>query len=184
MVNELIISPAAVRVSRCSYSVFRHFDLGDSTKGEEQLDQICRRILGSLANDVADRGGHGRVKENASRLHSSKIHAHCLSRLKGSHDSPLTRLWSQSPTDCKRDRAIHGVSSSAGITPAILKPYTSCKRAGGTPALLNPASPRASTFQKSIVARLTLLLFAARDNMQPRGDFFFSRPRRRRPCDP
>jgi hypothetical protein len=73
-------------VSRSRDAVFRHFDLGDSSEGEEQLDQILRRILGSLAHDVADRGGYGRVEQDASGLHSGEIHAHCLSRLKGSHN--------------------------------------------------------------------------------------------------
>jgi hypothetical protein len=41
---------------------------------------------------VADRGGHRRVEQHASSLHSGKIHAHRLSRLKGSHNSPLPKL--------------------------------------------------------------------------------------------
>jgi hypothetical protein len=50
-----------------------------------------------LAHDVADRGGHGRVEENASGLQSGKIHAHSLSRLKGSHNSPRIKLCSCFP---------------------------------------------------------------------------------------
>ena len=96
--KEAIISPAAVRVSRSRNAVFRHFDLGDSAKGEKQLDQVRRRILGSLAHDVANSGGHGGVKENASGLQSGKIHAHGLSRLKGSHKSPRTKLCARFPT--------------------------------------------------------------------------------------
>jgi hypothetical protein len=33
------------------------------------------------------------VEQNASGLHSSKIHAHSLARLKGSHKPPLMKLW-------------------------------------------------------------------------------------------
>jgi len=95
--KETINSPGVFRASSSRDAVFRNFDLADSAEGEQQLDQICRWILGSLAHDVADRGGDGRVKENAAGLQSGKIHAHCLSRLKGSHDLPLTRLWSHRP---------------------------------------------------------------------------------------
>jgi hypothetical protein len=73
-------------MSRSRNAVFRNFDLCNSAKREEQLDQIFRGIFGSLAHDVADRGGYGRVEQNASGLQSREIHAHCLSRLKGSHN--------------------------------------------------------------------------------------------------
>jgi hypothetical protein len=33
------------------------------------------------------------VEQNASGLHSSKIHAHSLPRLKGSQSSPRIKLW-------------------------------------------------------------------------------------------
>jgi hypothetical protein len=74
-------------------AVFRDLDLGDSTEREEQLDEILWGIFGSLANDVADRGGHSRLEQNASRLQSGEIQAHRLSWLKGSHDSPRMKLW-------------------------------------------------------------------------------------------
>ena len=72
-------------MSRCRDAIFRDFDLGDSPEGKKQLDQIFRGIFGSLAHDVAGRGGYGRMKQDASGLQSGEIHAHCLSRLKGSH---------------------------------------------------------------------------------------------------
>ena len=68
MTKEAINSPDFVRVSRSRDPVFRDFDLGDSTKRKEQLDQIFRGIFGSLAQDVADRGGHGRVEQDISGL--------------------------------------------------------------------------------------------------------------------
>jgi hypothetical protein len=137
--KEEIISPGAIKVSRSCDTVFRHFDLGDSAEGEEQLDQICRRILGSLAHDVTDRGGYGRVKENTSGLQSGEIHAHCLSRLKSSHNSPRIKLWA-----CCPPIAIHvdrpaELLRGAGILPAIFQPSTFCKNAGGTPAPPKPA---------------------------------------------
>jgi len=45
-----------------------------------------------LAHDVADCGSYSGVEENASSLQSGKIHAHGLSRLKGSHNSPRVKL--------------------------------------------------------------------------------------------
>jgi len=100
--KEAINSPDFVSVSRSCNAVFWHFDLGDSAKGEEQLDQIYRGIFGSLANDVADRGGYGCVEQDASGLQSGEIHAHCLSRLKGSHNSPRIELWACSPSIANR----------------------------------------------------------------------------------
>jgi hypothetical protein len=79
-------SPDSSRVSCGRDPVFRDFDLGDSAEGEEQLDQILRGIFGSLAQDVADRGGYGRVEQDTSGLQSGKIHSYGLSRLKGSHN--------------------------------------------------------------------------------------------------
>jgi len=92
-----INAPDFVGVSRSCYAVFRHLDLGDSTKREEQLDQIFRRIFGSLAQDVADRGGYGCMEQYISGLQPGEIHAHCLSWLKGSHNLPLIKLWACCP---------------------------------------------------------------------------------------
>jgi hypothetical protein len=91
--KRAINSSDFVLASRGCNAVLRDFDFGDSAKGEEQLDQIGRRILGRLAHDVADCGGYGRVEQHASRLQSGEIHAHCLSRLKGSHNLPRFKLW-------------------------------------------------------------------------------------------
>lgn len=92
VMKEAIISPGVVSVSPSCDAIFRHFDLCNPAEREEQLDQILRRIFGSLAHDVADCGSYSGVEENASSLQSGKIHAHGLSRLKGSHNSPRVKL--------------------------------------------------------------------------------------------
>jgi hypothetical protein len=91
--KEAIDSSDFVLLSRGRNTIFRDFDFGDAAKGEEQFDQIARRILGRLAYDVANRGGYGRVEQHAPRLQSGEIYAHCLSWLKGSHNLPPFKLW-------------------------------------------------------------------------------------------
>jgi hypothetical protein len=66
--KKAIHSPDLVTMSRSGYAVFRHFDFGHSAKREQQFDQIFRRILGSLSQDMADSSGYGRVKKNTSGL--------------------------------------------------------------------------------------------------------------------
>ena len=73
MTKGAINAPDFVGVSRSCYAVFRHLDLGDSTKREEQLDQIFRRIFGSLAQDVADRGGYGCMEQYISGLQPGEL---------------------------------------------------------------------------------------------------------------
>jgi hypothetical protein len=68
MTKEAINAPDFVGVSRSCNAVFRHLDLGDSTKREEQLDQILRGIFGSLAQDVPDRGGYSCMEQDISGL--------------------------------------------------------------------------------------------------------------------
>jgi hypothetical protein len=55
-----------------------------------------------LAHDVADRGSYGRVEKDVSSLHSGEIHAHCLSRLEGSHITPRTELCASRPPIANR----------------------------------------------------------------------------------
>jgi hypothetical protein len=142
------ISRKLTGVSRSGYAVFRHFHFGDSPEGEKQFDQIFRGSLGSLAHNVADRGGYGRVEQNASGLQSGEIHAHCLSRLKGSHDSPRTELWAYRPPIANQRGRFAEFRGGPGILPAIFQPSTRCKNAGGTPAPRNPAQLQAETSQK------------------------------------
>jgi hypothetical protein len=119
--KRAINSQDFVRASRSRDAVFRHFDLGDSSEREEQLDQIFWRILGSLPHDVADRGGYGRVEQDASGLQSGEIHAHSLSRLKGSHDSPRIKLCAYRPPIANQLARFAEFSESAGILPAIFQ---------------------------------------------------------------
>jgi len=79
-------------VSRSRDAVFRHFDFGDSAEREEQFDQVLRGIFGSLAHNVADRGGYSRVEKDASGLQPGEIYTHCPTRLKGSHIAPRVEL--------------------------------------------------------------------------------------------
>jgi hypothetical protein len=97
MTKEANNSPDFARMSCGRDAVFRHFHFGDASEREEQLDQIFRGIFGSLAQDMADGSGDGSVEQDVSGLHSGEIHAHCLSWLKGSHDSPRIKLWASRP---------------------------------------------------------------------------------------
>jgi len=187
--KEAINSPDFVRVSRSCYAVFRHFDVGDSAKREKQLDQIYRGIFGSLAHDVADRGGYGRVEQDASGLQSGKIHAYRLAWLKGSHNSPLIKLWACSPP----------IANQLGRFAEFLEAPASClsrckrdrqffsplkvEKASGTPALLNPVQLRAGPFQKlSYLHKLVCIVYLhnARYYASARPSWLFA-PRRRGP---
>lgn len=60
----------------------RHFHLVYAAKGEEELHQILRRIVGKLTNNSADCVGYCGVKNDGAHLHACKIHAHLLTWLK------------------------------------------------------------------------------------------------------
>ena len=108
--SGLEFRPCRGQTSRSRDAILRHFDFGDSAEREEQFDQIFRGIFGDLAHDMADGGGYGRVEQNVSGLQSGQIHAHCLSRLKGSHDPPHLKLWCQCSQIANRTGAIRGPS--------------------------------------------------------------------------
>jgi hypothetical protein len=68
--KEVNNSPDLASVSRSRDAVFRHFDFGDASEREKQLDQIFRGTFGSFAEDVADSSGYSRVEQDVSGLHS------------------------------------------------------------------------------------------------------------------
>lgn len=69
-------------------AVLRYFNLVHSPERKEQLDQIFRRVLRCLPDDVTDRSSDGRVEQHISSLQSGEIDPHCLSGWEGSHSSP------------------------------------------------------------------------------------------------
>jgi hypothetical protein len=62
------------------------------------------------------------VEQDVSGLQSGEIHAHCLSRLKGCHNSPHIELWACCPPIANR------VKRAAGFLVASASCLSRCKR--------------------------------------------------------
>lgn len=93
--KPLEVASLAANLRSCN-AVFRHFNLADSTKGKEQLDEKCGWIFRSLANDISDCSRDCRMEQDASRLEPGEVDTYGLSRLKRSHNSPLMKLCAES----------------------------------------------------------------------------------------
>jgi hypothetical protein len=66
------------------YAVGRNFYFVDSAKREEQPDEVFRRILRGLLDDIPHRVRNGGMKCYAFDLHASEVDSNELSRLKRS----------------------------------------------------------------------------------------------------
>ena len=184
MVKESSNSVKFARMSGSGDTIFRDFDLGDAAKREEQLDQIHRRIFRRLAHDVAHRGGHGRVEQHAAGLQSGEIHAHCLPRLKRSHNSPRMKVWACCPWIANGIEQFVKSLGSAGILLAIFQSSTLRKEAGGTPTLLEPAHLHVNAFRKLSRYRNSAFVVSFHDAgyYAAAWPFLLIPPRRRRSC--
>ena len=78
--------------SLCSDAIFSDFHFIHAAEREQKLDEIFGRTLRSLADDRADRVGHGGVEYDRADLNPGEIDAYLLARLQ--HVTTVPRaLW-------------------------------------------------------------------------------------------